>query len=415
MVEPRGILPFRAFRDSVESTPMTQFRGDPRVLVTSRTRFDEMRAHLVDLYSDTEAEVSFEDAGGRVVDCIPLEQQPSLKGVDGPVATPPDLRPVLQGRSPVVADEVPASPVDFARRDRHGNRVRIPAGTIPVHRVTLTDLTRFRSLDDFLHKAPGPLSTPPSVPDASTANNHRYAYTRQAVANVGAHNSMALYSPGIDSNQVFSLSQHWYAGGSGNAHQTLEVGWQVYPEKYGHAHPVLFIYWTADNYQTTGAYNLDQPGFVQTNNAWTIAGALSPVSTKGGQQMELEVTTYLFQNNWWIYLGGTAPANALGYYPTSLYAGGQMATSAEEILFGGETVTRAVSWPGMGSGEFAAAGWQQAAYHRNIFYYPPVGGAQWAALSAQQPSPACYTLTLSSAAAPWGVYFFYGGTGGGNC
>ncbi|MBC2932486.1 neprosin family prolyl endopeptidase [Nocardioides sp. zg-1228] len=374
-----------------------------------------MRAHLVDLYADTEAEVSFEDPAGRVVDCIPIEEQPSLKGTGASVATPPDLRPVLQGRSPQVGEELPLSPADFSRRDRHGNRVRVPAGTIPVHRVTLADLTRFNSLDDFVRKEPGPLATPPGTPDANTANNHRYAYTIQTVNCVGAHNSMALYSPAINTDQIFSLSQHWYAAGSGDAHQTLEVGWQVYPEKYGHAHPVLFIYWTADNYKTTGAYNLDKPGFVQTNSAWTIGGALSPVSVKGGVQMELEVTTYLFQNNWWIYLGGTAPANALGYYPTTLYAGGQLASGAQEILFGGETVTRAVSWPGMGSGEFASAGWQQAAYHRNIYYYPPGGGAQWTALSAQQPSPACYTLSLSAAAAPWGVYFFYGGTGGGNC
>jgi hypothetical protein len=69
----------------------------------------------------------------------------------------------------------------------------------------------------------------------------------------------------------------------------------------------------------------------------------------------------------------------------------------------------------MGSGEFASAGWQQAAYQRNIYYYPPGGGAQWTNLDVQQPSPACYTLTKGAAAAPWGIYFFFGGSGGGNC
>jgi hypothetical protein len=224
-----------------------------------------------------------------------------------------------------------------------------------------------------------------------------------------------LYQPSVNSDQVFSLAQHWYAGGSGTGHQTLEVGWQVYPAKYGHAQPVLFIYWTADNYVSTGNYNLDAPAFVQTNNAWTIGGALSPASTVGGQQTEIEAGVYLFNGNWWLYMGGLAAENAIGYYPTSLYSGGQMATNATEILFGGETVTSAVSWPPMGSGNHASGGWQQAAYQRNIYYFPPGGGAQWAGLTPEQPSPACYTLTLASAPAPWGVYFFYGGPGGSNC
>ena len=68
-----------------------------------------------------------------------------------------------------------------------------------------------------------------------------------------------------------------------------------------------------------------------------------------------------------------------------------------------------------GSSAHAAAGWQQAAYQRNTFYFPPGGGAQWAVLTPEQPSQACYTLTLAAAAAPWGVYFFYGGPGGVDC
>jgi hypothetical protein len=293
--------------------------------------------------------------------------------------------------------------------------MRAPNGTIPMRRVTLDELTRFATLDEFFKKHPVPRTSPeepePSAPAADSSLNHRYAYTHQDVANIGAHNSIAVYAPPIDSNQIFSLAQHWYAGGSGTGHQTLEVGWQVYPAKYGHAQPVIFIYYTPDNY-ATGAYNLDAPGFVQTNSAWTIGGALAPVSTKGGQQMEIEITVYLFEGNWWLYLGGVDASNAVGYYPTSLYNGGQMASNATEILFGGETVTSAVSWPGMGSGEFASAGWQQACYQRNIYYFPTGGGAQWTSLVKEEPSAAGYTLDLQSAAAPWGVYFWFGGPGG---
>ena len=412
---PLGILPLDAHLELAATARYDRYRLDPRAQVRNEKAFAEMKAHLNDLYQGVNPVHSFEDPAGAVVDCVPIERQPSLRRHRGAIPVAPDLRPLLQGQ--------PAEPISVAleqvpeelRIDRHGNRMQAPPGTIPMRRVTLDELARFEDLRSFFRKQPGPVQVGPSAPDADVSKNHRYAYTQQAVDTVGAHSALALYAPSIDSNQVFSLSQHWYAGGSGTGHQTLELGWQVFPGKYGHASPVFFIYWTADNYGSTGAYNLDQPGFVQTNSSVTIGGALSPVSVQGRQQMEVEVAVYLFNGNWWLYFGGITAANAIGYYPTSLYSGGQMASNATEILFGGETVTRAVSWPGMGSGAFASAGWQQAAYQRDIYYYPPGGGSQWTSLTPFQPSPGCYTLDLGSAPSPWGVYFFYGGSGGGDC
>jgi hypothetical protein len=405
---------------------------DPRARVTNEAAFREMQDHIAKHYEGVDAEYSFEDAAGHVFDCIPVEQQPSLRGQTGRLPSPPDLRPVLEGSPPQPGVIGPEPPQGGAQRDRHGNLMQAPPGTIPMRRITLDELVRFRNLREFRQKIPGsgrsrPMSpsavrekpasrkTLPSAPSTNAALNHRYAYTHQEVDNIGGHSSLALYAPAVDANQFFSLAQHWYGGGSGPQHQTAEVGWQVFPTHYGHAMPVLFIYWTADNYVSTGAYNLDAAGFVQTNGSWTIGGALSPVSVQGGQQMEIEAAYYLYNGNWWLYLGGLAPDNAIGYYPTSLYAGGQMATNASEILYGGETICRSVSWPPMGSGAFAAAGWQQAAYQRNIFYFPTGGGSQWANLTAEQPSLACYTLDLEAAATPWGVYFFFGGPGGSDC
>lgn len=430
---PLGILAHDAFREMVRAASFDRYQIDPRTRVAGEATFREMVAHLDRLYHGVEVQHSFEDAAGQVFDCIPIAQQPSLRGHSGELPQPPDLRPVLQGRAPEPRSAELEPIAENTRRDRHGNRMQAPPGTIPMRRVTLEELTRFQDLNHFFRKHgephpshPAALSVAigkkqasrqvgPSAPSADVSQNHRYAYTHQTVDNIGAHNSLAVYAPAVGANQVFSLAQHWYAGGSGANHQTLEIGWQVYPNKYGHANPVLFIYWTADNYVSTGAYNLDAPGFVQTNGSWTIGGTLSPVSTQGGQQMEIEVGVYLYQGNWWIYMGGLSASNTIGYYPTTLYGTGQMATKSTEILFGGETVCASVSWPSMGSGALASAGWQQAAYQRNIFYFPPAGGAQWAGLTPEQPSPGCYTLTLNSAPAPWGIYFFFGGPGGGDC
>jgi hypothetical protein len=59
----------------------------------------------------------------------------------------------------------------------------------------------------------------------------------------------------------------------------------------------------------------------------------------------------------WLHRQG----QAVGYYPGSIYRGGQLTRKARLIEYGGETVGSTV-WPPMGSGHFASAGWQYAAY-----------------------------------------------------
>ena len=85
-------------------------------------------------------------------------------------------------------------------------------------------------------------------------------------------------------NEVFSLSQQWYVGGSGASLQTAEIGIQNYPQKYGSEKSALFIYWTADGYKNTGRYNHDCAAFVQTNNKWHLGGVFGQYSTVGGAQ-----------------------------------------------------------------------------------------------------------------------------------
>ncbi len=421
---PPGVLPIESHLELVAATSFDYHRLDPRSRVKNETAFGTMKSHIVDFYANVPVSHSFEDSAGAVFDCIPIEQQPSLRDHEGPLPSPPDLTPVLRGGDP---EERPVEPRPRTeQRDRHGNLMQAPPGTVPVRRLTLNDLARFDSLEGFFRKDPGRRRSrtgpprpsgpvEPSAPDADPGNNHRYAYTDQTVDNIGGHSALCLYSPSIDTNQVFSLSQHWYSGGTGAAHQTVEVGWQVYPLFYGHSSPVFFIYWTSDNYGPSGAYNLTKPGFVQYSTASVVGMAQSPVSVQGGQQMEIDIGVYLYQGNWWIYYGGVDANSAVGYYPTSLFGTGQMATNAQQITYGGETVCNSVSWPAMGSGSLAAAGWQHAAYHRAVYYCPTAGGAQWAALTPHQPSPGCYTVDVGLAAAPWGRYFFLGGPGGGDC
>ena len=53
----------------------------------------------------------------------------------------------------------------------------------------------------------------------------------------------------------------------------------------------------------------------------------------------------------------------LGYYPGSLYGGGQLSQFANSIDFGSESVGDTI-WPAEGSGMFAESGYSYAAYQR---------------------------------------------------
>ena len=421
MPEPKGLTPFKQFLAAVHDAKHADYVARTASKVTREQSFAEMKGHILKLYEKTDVTHSFVDENGSVFDCVPIEQQPSLKGTQARVPSAPEL-PYVE-RPAGASDErkdIPVTPqLGENRRDPHGNVMLCPAGTIPMRRVTLEDLSRFEDLRHFLRKGPGGgaipprMSSPPADPQAVAAT-HRWAHAFQTVNNLGGHSFLNLWKPAIGANQIFSLSQHWYSGGSGSGLQTAEVGWQVYPQFYGNSNPVFFIYWTADGYNATGCYNLSCSGFVQTNNSWAIGGAIpTPYSTTGGAQYSLEVAFYLYQGNWWLYVRGTQASNAIGYYPVSIYNNGAMAGHASGIDYGGETVGT-TSFPPMGSGAFANAGWQKAAYQRQIYYFPTGGGAAWANLTASQSWPKCYTAQLNTYASPWNVALWFGGPGG-NC
>lgn len=425
MPDPRGIPSFRAFLDSLQSAQHAEYAGLTASRVAHEGAFAEMQAHLVQLYENVDAPHSFVDETGAIFDCIPIEQQPGLRGTSESVPTAPDLPPLESDVEAQAAargglqeerrDELATSPLGPERTDYHGNVMQCPEGTVPVRRITLEDLSRFETLQDFFRKGPQGVGRPPRAEEPLTvAATHRWAHAYQNVTNGGGHSYLNIWRPAIGANQIFSLSQHWYVAGSGSGLQTIECGWQVYPKLYNDSEPHLFTYWTADGYNNTGCYNLSCGAFVQTSSTMAPAMKVGPISVSGGAQYTVELAYWLTGGRWWLYYNGTSGSNAIGYYPISLYNNGPLATAATEIDYGGETVGT-TSFPPMGSGAFANQGWQKAAYQRTIGYWPPAGGAMINAnLTPAQAWPACYTAEVVMYAAPWYETLWYGGPGG-NC
>ena len=423
----QNILSLQDALSKAQSVKLDQLTSQQEMKLKTNVDLQAMQAHLVQHYQGVEVQHSFVDANGSIFDCIPVAQQPALRGAAP--ATAPDLPAHLSPRLAMVesADALKLLPVqariaqpvqsllDTGKLDIHGNAMSAPAGTVPIRRITLEGMAKFETLQNFFRKSPQGGMVPPKAGEElpGVGATHRWAHATQSINNLGGHSFINAWQPGIGANQVFSLSQHWYVGSSPAGTQTCEVGLQVYPGKYGNNHPVFFIYWTADNYNKTGCYNLDCSNFVQTNKSWGIGGAVGPVSSYNGQQYELEIAVYLHAGNWWIYVHGGAAANAIGYYPAKQYGNGDLATHATLIDYGGETVGT-TSFPGMGSSHFASEGWTKACYQRQIQVYPQAGGAQDASLTAQVGWPKCYTATVAKYNPNWSETLWYGGPGG-NC
>jgi Neprosin/Neprosin activation peptide len=422
--EPKGIPSLRAYLATLESAEHEHFAVRAQSRVSNEDAFSEMKDHVLGLYQGVDPVRSFVDETGAIFDCIPVEQQPALRGSKDGVPKAPDLPPIEspgasektpQGGEAEMRANIAGSPLSPNRKDWHGNIMHCPQGTIPMRRITLEDVTRFPTLRAFMRKGPGGAGRPPRAVEPDTVPaTHRWAHAYQGVTNGGGHSFLNLWRPSIGANQVFSLSQHWYVGGSGGNLQTAECGWQVYPDFYHDAQPHLFCYWTADDYQTTGCYNLTCNKFVQTSSSFSPGMALGPISIAGGQQYQIELAYWHANGRWWLYMNGTQGTNAIGYYPDTLYGNGALKTAAAEIDYGGETVGT-TSFPAMGSGAFANQGWQHAAYQSAIGYWPPAGGALVNAnLTASQAWPGCYTAQTNLYGAPWSETLWFGGPGG-NC
>ena len=382
-----AIVPFSEFVDSLTVAPADAYVGQPGVEVKSSSAFEAMRRHLVKMYSGVTVTRSIQAGQSsfrlcpdqRSTKCAPTKAKDTTRAAT-------DLADQLMGSGR-------RKRCTYKRDKNAPDGQRCEDGTIPMRRLTLEELTRFKTLKNYFGTGPhgaGRVAADRCPP--TPANNHAHATAQQDVKNYGGRSYLNLWKPYVDPIllQGELISQQWYVGGCGDHLQTVEVGWAVVPSKYGTEDAVLFILATPDNYKTY-CFNNDKCGFVQTNNNWYLGYGFTNYSTDGGPQYEVHLGFYLYQGYWWLAAGD----DWVGYYLRDFFAGGQLTNFAETIAYGGETSAIATkgSWPPMGSGQFASAGWTHAAYQRAVAYSDENGTLYDPILTLRQPHPECYTIT----------------------
>jgi len=406
---PAEFVPFRNFIDQTATANADNYLGQPASKVKDAAAFEEMRQHILNMYQGVDVNHSFVLDSAHY-DCVPTMQQPAVRkyGIKK-LASPPDSVPAKASDSNIDL----TSSLDHENQfDAFGNSTHCEDDTIPMRRITLETMTRFQTLQQFFQKSPAE-QAPQQEGKLGPGAAHKYSYAYQWVNNLGGNSNLNIWSPYVNTSlgEVFSLSQEWYVGGSGSGTQTEEVGWVVYPAMFGDEYSHFFIFSTPDDYNT-GCWNNSCGDFVQTKDAGLLGARFNPTSsTLGRQQIEFSSEYQLYKGNWWVSYNGTF----FGYYPGSMYKGGQNTKHAQLIEYGTEGVGTTV-WPPEGSGDWPSKGWEYAAYQRDIFYINTAGKGVWASLTPDIPSPNCYSIGGPfSGSGDWTVYFYEGGPGGKNC
>jgi Neprosin len=425
---PAEFVPFRSFIDQTTTANASNFLGQPSSKVKDAAAFEQMRQHILNMYQGVDVIHSFVRDSSHY-DCVPIMQQPAVRkyGIKQ-IATPPP-QSSLENSSNAALDALAgiqqASPLDSEKPfDEFGNSTQCEDGTVAMRRITLETTTRFQSLRQFFQKSPNeqvPGQEGRFAPPGGPA--HKYSITYQYVDNHGGQSNLNVWDPQVNTSlgEVFSLTQEWYVGGINTgvppcggvqscSIQTEEVGWVVYPAMFGDEKPHLFIFSTPDGYDT-GCWDNSCGDFVVVKDGGDIGASLSPTSVLDGAQYEIALQYQFTGGNWWVCVAGTC----IGYYPGSMYHGGQNTKHAQEIEFGTEAVGTTV-WPPAGSGQWPSKGYKYAAYQRDLFYINTSGKSVWDSLTPDISSPKCYSIggPFSSTGA-WTVYFYDGGPGGKGC
>ncbi|WP_027156495.1 neprosin family prolyl endopeptidase [Methylobacter luteus] len=405
MTNQNPIPAFHDFVQSLYSARYDEFRAREQAKVESPEAFEEMRQHLLNLYEGVEAPHTFLESEGQIVDCIPAEQQPSLKNSGHKLLAPPSEPPPV----PVETYSKPKGPTSQYRKvpppqlhpdyfDCLGNQMWCPEGTIPIIRTTLEQLSCFSNLHQFLRSG-------------GNSGVKCWAQAAEHINNLGGSSYVNVWKPQVFGVQN-SASQQWYQSPQAPfvTYQSVECGWRVgTPSPPFDNNPRLFVYFTANNH---ACYNLLCPGsFEQHPDSHVLLGGALKVSQPGGDQYSYLMGFFLTGNAWWFNYEG----KWVGYYRTSLFQGGPLASNAGSIGFGGET-SGIGAFPPMGSGKFPSAGEGNAAYQRNVTVTPVGGAARPANLTPGQQFPSCYNIDVkNNSSTAWGTYIYFGGPGGINC
>nr|XP_043613332.1 uncharacterized protein LOC122585277 [Erigeron canadensis] len=339
---------------------------------------------------------SIKSSDGDIIDCVLFNLQPTFDL--------PEIKEKMNLDPPEMPKGHDSTTMETEIKQLWSSKGEsCPNGTIPIRRTTASDVLRSMSISKSVKKV--------GRKGFSGAQDHEHAtgYVTDGKF-YGTKALMNVWKPYVAKYYDFSLSQIWVSSDVPTHDvQTVEAGWHAVPILYQDNNPRIFIYWTPNSYRS-GCYNLQCPGFVQTNTRIALGAAIYPFSTYNDKQYDIAFLIWkdIKSGDWWLKAG----SEMIGYWPQTLFT--DLRDHATSIEYGGEVYSRNLhnhTSTQMGSGHFPNEGFGKAAYARNLEIVNedntlnPVPN-----LKAIADKPNCYGVK-SGYSKTWGNYIFFGGPG----
>jgi hypothetical protein len=397
--------------------------------VDSVEEFIKITEYYNEFISDGKIVHSFRTIDSEDIYCIDVYSQNSIRanGLDpsdltfAPQSIPDEFEEKIDN------PDTQLKTIDFGldgSLDENGNARQCPKGSFPKLIPKLENLYKFKYLENLFKKYPVDDSqcnfssdSKASLSASANSSEHVYAHAYQRVNHRGLRAEFNLWSPDVQGERDFSLSQLWVSRGDrdSNELQTVETGWQEYEYLYGDKKSRLFVYYTPDSY-STGCYNLLCEAFVQVDSSIVVGGSFSIYSTIGGDQYSVELMFMRDESpphHWWLKVYDAW----VGYYPNTLFNSQGIADHSDLADLGGEIFYypdgEDFTSTDMGSGRFPHEGFKYAAYIKGIKYVDM--DFQYRdpdKLAERTTYPNYYDIDLwSSEDENWGSYFYFGEPG----
>ncbi|KAI3834692.1 hypothetical protein MKW92_049316 [Papaver armeniacum] len=337
---------------------------------------------------------TIESDNNEIIDCYDIHKQPAF-------SNPLFHNHQIQMRPSSYPQEVqPKEQKKFELTQTWHKYGLCPEGTVPIRRSA----KNYHSDPILSSKHLHPLSS-----NDVTYTNEFASITPVGDNFQGAQATINIWKPLIEQPQEFSASEIWISTGN---KEVIEAGWEVHKNLYGDEAPRVFVHWTADRYNSTGCYNIQCPGFVQTSSHMSLGSSFDKISVFQGTQFSADFIMFKDKStgNWWVQVQGIA----VGYWPPFLFK--QLSTKATRIDLGGQISNTKPNMrhtkTQMGSGHFPSEGGiGTSSYFRRVKVFDGNYEAKVPeTVFMIQSNTNCYGLKLGQTDLS-GIIFFYGGPG----
>ncbi|CAO2201694.1 unnamed protein product, partial [Urochloa humidicola] len=326
---------------------------------------------------------SFKDDYGVIFDCVDMYKQPAL---DHPLLKNHTLQ-ISSSASTLISTNGTEPSTSREPSVRFGLRESCPDGTVPIRRTHKQDLRRASvSLSRFrLDKE-----------SSGVAGQHF------ALLMVDSEKGSKFQAAGaiveVDTAEVptgqRSSAQILLIDDSSSRVSVVQSGWLIAPDIAGDSQTRFMTYWTADDYTTTGCFNMLCPGFVVVSQTATPGMVLPTGSGATSISISMDGQT----GNWQVFLN----QEIVGYFPKEIING---MSGATEVQMGGITFAPpGQKSPPMGTGVAPVAGEVTLA---SKFTEAGVQGANIAKnwVTKDVSDPAIYNIVMTSFTGPDGNAF----------